>query len=232
LVRFGTYHHTELMKQVESDESSHSKLKSVSYLGLLLPRSSNCCCCKFSRIRGRPLMKNQCFRQAPSFIRFSTPGAVAPRRTCVMSATAPLPPQSLFLFCNYLLDDDVTTVHLFSPSNPPILHTPSLLACSLHKINLLNPVLRQIAETSHQCGNRVGITTPPTLLICLKQRLSGELCIEHRMTVFSKKVKLSLCLIKHDFVPYEEMEVLKLKRCRDRGRLWKRRNEYVKSEHA
>jgi hypothetical protein len=36
------------------------------------------------------------------------------------------------------------------------------------------------------------------LLICLEQRLSGEL--EHSN-------KVSLCLIKHDVVPYEEMEV-------------------------
>lgn len=93
---FDTYHHTELTKQVESDESSHSKLKSVSCLGLLLPYSSSFCSCEFLRIQGRRLMKNQCFRQAPSFIRFSTPGAVAPWRTCVMLVTAPLPPRSFF----------------------------------------------------------------------------------------------------------------------------------------
>lgn len=95
-MRFSTYRHNELMKQAESDESSHSKLKSVSCLGLFLPYSSSFCSCKFLRSRGRRLMKNQCSRQAPSFIRFSTAGAVTPGRTCVVLVTVPLPPQSFF----------------------------------------------------------------------------------------------------------------------------------------
>lgn len=158
LVGFGTYRHTELTKQVESDESSHSKSKSVSCWGLLLPYSSSFCSCKFLRSQGRRVMKNQCFRQAPSFYKaLNTRGCstLAGLRDVSNSAT---PSSTLFLFCNYLLDGDVsvTPVHLFNPlHNPSFLHTSSLLPCSLPKLNLLNSVLRQAAETSHQCGNRV-----------------------------------------------------------------------------